>query len=87
MNPITKYNIFDTESGEQVYTLEYQTNPCMCSCKCNPDELRLYEINDNVPYRLRIEGYELGWLIRGLLDGEYHAELTTEEENINYEEF
>ena len=75
---VDTYKVYD-EEGDLIYVAKYIHNPCHCVNSCNADELELYEPDERgPPYRLKIEGSEMKWLIGGLLDGDYVAEKTSE---------
>ena len=71
---VEKYTFID-EEGDQI-KVNYISRSCMCSMNCNSDTIELFEYDDPIPYRLDIEGGDLKWFIKGLIDGDIKPKLT-----------
>jgi hypothetical protein len=67
---------FIDEEGDEV-RFNYVTRWCMCACDCYSDEIELFEGGSEIPYRLDVEGSEMKWLIKGLIDGGIKPSLLT----------
>ena len=70
---VEKYSFTD-EEGETI-KFNYISRNCMCFGNCHEDEIELFDDIDDAPFRLKIEGTDLKWFIKGLIDGEIKPQL------------
>ena len=74
---VSEYNFTDEEGYK--YKLNYISRNCMCSSNCcYEDSLELFEDGEDIPYRLDIEGSDIKWLIKCLIDGDINPKLIKE---------
>ena len=69
---IKTYKISDEDGETQI--VKYISRSCFCAHNCNADELQIFEEDNTYPYQLTIEGLEIKWLIKDLLDGNLKIE-------------